>query len=146
VLGKLRYGASSTVWLVRDLEYTSESSPAFRVVAQLQQVTPYAALKVYTQSRTRMNRARDIPTLEHSQQVMLVDSSTILDSFEVSGPRGNHCCLVHEPLWMSLFALQNRFPGSKLTEELLRGVLTYLFLALDYLHTECHVIQPVCVL
>jgi len=70
VLGKLGYGASSTVWLVRDLEYTSESSPAFRVVAQLQQVTPLCCTQsLHPKSNADEQRARDIPTLEHSQQV-----------------------------------------------------------------------------
>lgn len=42
---------------------------------------------------------------------------------------------------MSLFDLQKRNPGRKFTEALLKGALMYIFLALDYLHSECKVIH-----
>ena len=66
---------------------------------------------------------------------------TILDSFEISWSGNHHQCLVHKPLWISLFDLQKRNPERKFTEALLKGALMYIFLALDYLHSECKVIH-----
>ena len=65
----------------------------------------------------------------------------ILDSFTVRN-RGNvHHCLVHEPLWDSLLGYQRRVLKGRLTEGLLRLSLLYMLRALDYLHTECHIIH-----
>ncbi|OAG33821.1 hypothetical protein AYO21_12081 [Fonsecaea monophora] len=66
---------------------------------------------------------------------------TCLDSFEVEGPDGKHQCLVHRPLWESLRALQYQDSRRKLTEELLRPVLWCILQAIDYLHSECHLVH-----
>jgi hypothetical protein len=57
----------------------------------------------------------------------------------VEGPDGQHRCLVHPPLWDSVLALLHRNPERKLPPLLLAVVLKYLFRALDFLHTECHI-------
>lgn len=67
---------------------------------------------------------------------------TCLDSFEAEGPDGNaYQCLVHRPLWQSLGMLQYRHSRHKLTEELLRQVLSCVLRAIDYLHSECHLVH-----
>lgn len=66
---------------------------------------------------------------------------TILDAFKTSGPDSEHHCLVHKPMWDSLNELLARNVHRRFTEELLREALRRLFAALDYLHTECHVIH-----
>lgn len=65
----------------------------------------------------------------------------LLDSFDVAGPDGSHQCLVHPPLWESVLALLDRNPVRRLPAEVLAFVLYRLFLALDFLHTECQIIH-----
>ncbi|KAM5367714.1 hypothetical protein ACJA88_011330 [Fusarium oxysporum] len=65
----------------------------------------------------------------------------LLDSFDVTGPDGPHRCLVHSPLWESIWTFLNRNPVGRLPPVVLAVTLRRLFLALDYLHTECKVIH-----
>lgn len=73
---------------------------------------------------------------------------SLYDSFDVEGPDGKHRCLVHPPLWESVLTFLRRNPVQRLPVPVLAFVLKCLFLALDYLHTECKVIYtgicPVC--
>lgn len=63
------------------------------------------------------------------------------DSFDVTGPDGCHRCLVHPPLWESVLTFLHRNPVRRLPVPVLAVVLRRLFLALDFLHTECQVIH-----
>jgi hypothetical protein len=66
----------------------------------------------------------------------------LLDSFDVAGPDGSsHRCLVHPPLWESVLTFLHRNPVRRLPPPVLAFVLRLLFLALDFLHTECNVIH-----
>lgn len=65
----------------------------------------------------------------------------LLDSFEVAGPDGCHRCLVHPPLWESVLTFLYRNPVRRLPAPVLAVVLRRLFLALDFLHTECKIIH-----
>lgn len=64
---------------------------------------------------------------------------TLLDTFYIDGPEGKHRCLVHPPLWESVLAFLRRNPVERLPSPVIAVVLHRLFLALDYLHTECHI-------
>lgn len=61
-----------------------------------------------------------------------------LDAFDIAGPDDRHRCLVHQPLWDSLRGLSYRNPVEKLPAPIVATALHRLLLALDYLHTECH--------
>ena len=63
------------------------------------------------------------------------------DTFDIDGPHGQHRCLVHPPLWESVLTFLQRNPVRRLPTPVLAFVLKRLFLALDYLHTECKVIH-----
>lgn len=65
----------------------------------------------------------------------------LLDSFNVAGPDGSHQCLVHPPLWESVLTFLHRNPVRRLPAPVLAFVLRRLFLALDFLHTECQIIH-----
>jgi len=65
----------------------------------------------------------------------------LLDSFDVTGPDGCHRCLVHPPLWESVLTFLHRNPVGRLPPPVLAFVLRRLFLALDFLHTECQIIH-----
>lgn len=65
----------------------------------------------------------------------------MLDSFEAIGPEGKHLCLVYEPMREPLWLFQQRLPDGKIPPPLLKVYLGIFFQALDYLHSECHIIH-----
>ncbi|EXK83274.1 CMGC/SRPK protein kinase [Fusarium oxysporum f. sp. raphani 54005] len=130
VVGKLGFGASSTVWLARDLDGRR-----------------HVALKLFINSQS-MGQQLD-NELEMYKRISAASSKhpgrsavrELLDSFDVAGPDGSHRCLVHPPLWESIWTFLNRNPVGRLPPVVLAVTLRRLFLALDYLHTECEVIH-----
>ena len=66
---------------------------------------------------------------------------TALDTFTLQGPNGEHQCLVHEPVLENTQELLRRNPSHRFTEDLLRVLLRRLLSALDYLHTDAHLIH-----
>ena len=64
----------------------------------------------------------------------------LLDSFKATGRAGEHQCLVHEPLGMSMETLRQLSPGRKIPENLLKAFLLHLLQALDFLHTDAKMI------
>lgn len=66
---------------------------------------------------------------------------TALDTFELQHGGGSHHCLVQKPMWDSWRDMLRWNPAHRFTEELLKAGLSQLFLALDYLHTECHLVH-----
>ncbi|KAG6050775.1 hypothetical protein E4U33_000674 [Claviceps sp. LM78 group G4] len=128
VVGKLGYGVTSTVWLARDFIERR-----------------YVALKLYNISEsTSFALDNEIDAYKRIE-----NSSTnhpgrravrwLLDSFDIDGPSGRHRCLVHPPLWDSVYGFRRRNPAGKLPEPLMALVLKPLFHALDLLHQDCHI-------
>ncbi|KAK2591913.1 hypothetical protein QQS21_010387 [Conoideocrella luteorostrata] len=66
---------------------------------------------------------------------------SLLDTFNIDGPEDRHQCLVHVPLWENVWTFLHRNPVRRLPKPVLAFVLQRVFLALDYLHTECQVIH-----
>ena len=66
---------------------------------------------------------------------------SLIDSFDINGPEDTHRCLVHPALWESVNTFLCRNPIQRLPPIVLAVTLHRLFLALDYLHTECKVIH-----
>lgn len=66
---------------------------------------------------------------------------SLLDVFEIYGPEGQHRCLVHPPMWESVATFLKRNPVERLPKPVLAFILHRLFLALDYLHTECQIVH-----
>ncbi|KAJ5109140.1 protein kinase domain protein [Penicillium angulare] len=126
IIGKLGFGTTSTVWLARDLEGHRD-----------------VTLKIYT---------RDEDNLEefHIYKQLSQGSSwhpghpyirKALDVFTIPSSRGNHPCLVQNPMWESFRDLLYRNSTHRFTEDLLKSGLSQIFLALDYLHTECKLVH-----
>ena len=65
----------------------------------------------------------------------------LLDSFKAMGPAGEHQCLVHEPLGMSMETLRQLSPGRTLPEQLLKAFLIHMLQALDFLHTDAKMVH-----
>ncbi|KAH9868317.1 hypothetical protein J1614_007389 [Plenodomus biglobosus] len=125
VVGKLGFGATSTVWLARDLRHV--------------------ALKLFIDSKsmgdeqeTELNVYKRIENSSKGHPGHRAVRS-LLDSFDVDGPNGRHQCLVHPPLWESILDIRHRNPVRRLPEPVVALVLQRLFQALDLLHTKCYV-------
>lgn len=65
----------------------------------------------------------------------------VLDNFVTTGPGGKHLCLVFEPMREPLWLFQQRLPKGKIPPPLLKVYLGFFLQALDYLHSECHIIH-----
>ncbi|PKY07070.1 CMGC protein kinase [Aspergillus campestris IBT 28561] len=127
VVGKLGFGVTSTVWLARDL-----------------QDHRYVTLKVYTCDETNQE---EFKIYKHLSQANTLDPGhvhvrTALDAFTIPRALGNsHHCLVQKPMWESFRDLLFRNPEHRFTEDLLKAGLMQIFLALDYLHSECKLVH-----
>lgn len=65
----------------------------------------------------------------------------LLDHFDIQGPHGRHICLVHEPLGTSADFLVKMSPKQAMTLDDMKPGIRQLLVALDFLHSECHVIH-----
>ncbi len=129
ILGKLGYGLGSTVWLANELKPYSRRYPV--------------VLKVFTndlQNREEINIYTHLRSVQ-SQHPGRNCIRNALDTFTIQGPNGEHQCLVHEPMLENTQELLRRNPSHRFTEDLLKIYLQHLLLALDYLHTEAHLIH-----
>lgn len=130
VVGKLGFGVTSTVWLARDLT-------GYRHVT-LKIFVNSAAMGQQLDDEYNMYRRLERGSNKHPGRVSV---RSLLDSFDLNGPEGPHRCLVHPPLWDSVDTFLRRNPVMRLPVNILAIVLRHLFLALDFLHTECQVIH-----
>jgi len=131
ILVKFGYGGYSTVWLAKDLRTNG-----------------FVTIKILTNDYnddTEFSRERkmlqDITATDpgHPGYQMV---RTLLDSIEISGPDGRHTCLVHEPLGLDMLKFHNKYLGIvQFPPYLIKSVTRRMLLALDYLHTACHVVH-----
>ncbi|KAG6126505.1 hypothetical protein E4U35_006839 [Claviceps purpurea] len=128
VVGKLGFGITSTVWLARDLFECRHV--AVKIFGESEVMSFQQELELNAYKRIK-NTSIDHPG-RHALR-------SLLDSFDIDGPNGRHLCLVHQPLWESVLDLRHRNPVQKLPKPVVACVLKRLFLALDFLHQECHV-------
>ncbi|CAK4029640.1 CMGC SRPK kinase [Lecanosticta acicola] len=127
VVGKLGFGSTSTVWLARDM-----------------QAQRHVVLKVYTRGQAHEEEFELYRTIRQTNPSHpgYPYVASALDTFMIQREGGYaHRCLVQRPMWDSFSALLNRNPSHRFTEELLKAGLQQIFLALDYLHSECKIVH-----
>jgi len=127
VIGKLGYGTASTVWLCKDLSGQHE----------------YIALKVYI-NRSKVHR--ELPIYKHINSLNSQHDGRdyvrkLIDSFELSGPDGEHTCLVHEALGMNMEELRDLVPRGAMNGYLVRQFLRPVLRGMRFLHEDAHVIH-----
>ncbi|KAJ0416883.1 kinase-like domain-containing protein [Aspergillus carlsbadensis] len=128
IIAKFGFGSSSTTWLARDL-----------------QAHRYVALKIYVHTSLVH---RELP-LYHHIAGHVGDSShpgrrnirSLLDSFEIKGPDGNHLVLVFDPAQMSLRDMKVVFFPDGFHEDFVRGAVIELLKGLDFLHTQAEIVH-----
>ncbi|TGO73333.1 hypothetical protein BELL_0370g00090 [Botrytis elliptica] len=126
VVGKLGYGMTSTVWLARNL-----------------QAHEHVSLKIYTRDGDPQEEFENYKRLRkgNNSHPGFPHIRTALEIFTIPRIGGDHTCLVQKPMWESFRELKYRLPNHCFTEKILKGALKQLFLALDYLHTECQLVH-----
>ncbi|KAJ5091833.1 hypothetical protein NUU61_006703 [Penicillium alfredii] len=128
VVGKLGFGVTCTAWLVLDLKSHT-----------------YATLKVYIRNEANQEEFQIYKHLSQGNPSHpgYAHVRTALDAFTIPHPGGCHHGLVQKPMWESFRDLLLRNLTHRFTEDLLKAGLMQVFLALDYLHTECKFVHTV---
>lgn len=144
VIAKLGYGASSTVWLARDiqkyvlLKFGCQRFASIDLESRWRwQSTRYVALKILTNRIVEKTAAN--AELETSRCIAATNSKseglrylrTVLTSFKVIGPDATHTGLVYAPMRDSLSVFRRRFPGHQIPTYFLKPLLTLLLTGLD---------------
>ncbi|KKK13213.1 hypothetical protein ARAM_000564 [Aspergillus rambellii] len=127
-IAKIGYGVTSTVWLAKDLIAST-----------------YVVLKVYITGQNR-DHERELRMYKHMNSVTKKHPGRnfirkLLDHFYIQGPHGRHICLVHEPLGISADILVKMSPGHVMSLDDMKPGIRQLLIALDFLHSECHIIH-----
>ncbi|KAG9252953.1 kinase-like domain-containing protein [Emericellopsis atlantica] len=132
VANKLGHGANSTVWLARDLHRWRWS------------VERYVALKVNaTGTRSGLlSPENEVDVMKHIGAANPKHGGwhfvrKLADSFT----QDSHVCLVSEALREPLWLYRKRYVGQVIPPDILKILLQMILKALDYLHSECHVIH-----
>ena len=127
VVGKLGFGATSTVWMARDL--IGRRHVSLKIFISSSTLGPCKELAAY-------QRMKQGPIFHPGRTAV----RTLLDSFKITGPDGEHQCLVHVPLWGSIKTFIAANSQTVLSIPILAVTLFRLLQALDYLHT-CKIIH-----
>ncbi|OBT81165.1 hypothetical protein VE02_10210 [Pseudogymnoascus sp. 03VT05] len=132
VVAKLGFGSASTIWCCRNLA-----------------TDKYAALKIYAHDLVAEDEIDNetaiykyLSTVGNPNHPGKAYVRTIQDYFSIMSRAGNHHqCLVHEVLSNDILSLRYTRPDCRLPEVMLKQILIHLLLALDFLHSECHIIH-----
>ncbi|KAM0666464.1 hypothetical protein ACQRIU_004319 [Beauveria bassiana] len=130
VVGKLGFGATSTVWLAHDL--CQDQHVALIVFIRSQALGDAVKNELFMYKRIEQHPSN------HAGRNAI---RTLVDSFQVTGPDGQHLVLAHPPLGDSLEVGIRRSSIKRLPTWVLRYVLKNILLALVYLHAECQIIH-----
>ena len=66
---------------------------------------------------------------------------TAIDSFTIPGECGQHLCLTYVPMRETLATFQRRLVDGRIPLALLKPLLKFILLGLEYLHTKCHIVH-----
>ncbi|KAJ5958711.1 uncharacterized protein N7479_005861 [Penicillium vulpinum] len=127
VLVKAGWGASSTVWLARDIRGNEEGPESV------------VTLKI-ANTKSDQNEAEDKRQIE--EHIANTDPShrgyalfrTNVDSFEITGPSGRHICLAYEPMREPFWLFQRRFEDRLIPLPIVKTYILFLLAGLiDFL-------------
>ncbi|CAH0046049.1 unnamed protein product [Clonostachys solani] len=135
-IAKLGFGGGSTVWLAENLKF-KRWEKSFMLIPCFVSIK-IAALDTDASGETRYSKIITHAKRSHDGLAFI---RTPIDEFQLEGPEGTHLCLVYVPMRETLFRLQHRLQRQRLAPPLFKFYIYCLLHALDYLHTECHLIH-----
>ncbi|KAI2678068.1 hypothetical protein DTO013E5_3247 [Penicillium roqueforti] len=118
-IAKIGYGVTSTVWLAVGVVYVTGQNQACE-----RELHIYEHMNLVETNHPGRNFVRKL-----------------IDHFYIQGPHGRHICFVHEPLGTSTDILVKMFSGHKMSLDEMKPGIRQLLIALDFLHSECHIIN-----
>ncbi|CAG8345324.1 unnamed protein product [Penicillium salamii] len=122
----------ANLWLARDLQghvKESESVVALKIVNNNASSTSHEReVEEHISTTNPSHRGRSL-------------IRTLLDSFEVKGPKGSYPYLVYPPIRESLAMYQRRFDDRKIPLPLIKTYIRALLTRLDYLHVVCRTVH-----
>ncbi|KAJ5159177.1 uncharacterized protein N7500_008828 [Penicillium coprophilum] len=128
VVGKLGWGTTSTVWLVRDL-----------------QMNDYLTLKLFALNTCDKEESELYDRMKQGNQQHPGWARVRKKLGELTIPQKigwrEHLGILQAPLGESLLDIQNRSAGERLDKLTIQSAIYQMLLALDYLHTECKIIN-----
>ena len=104
----------------------------------------HVSLKVFISSSS-LGPCKELAAYQRMQQGSISHPGgqairTLLDSFTITGPHGEHGCLVHTPLWGSITTFITINSQTQLSVPIMTTTLMRLLQALDYVHS-CKIIH-----
>jgi serine/threonine-protein kinase SRPK3 len=128
VLQKLGWGHFSTVWLSRDVKFST-----------------YVAIKVQKSASQYLEAAFDeVEILQRAVKKSGVDDCHVvqlLNAFIYQGPYGKHFCMVFEILGVNMLEIIKRYDYKGIPIEICREMSKQILLGLHYLHKYCGIIH-----
>jgi serine/threonine protein kinase len=147
VVGKLGYGAYSTVWLCRNVQYAILPRLLLHNTDHSNRDAGFVAVKVCTREAIRSPRTdRELKFYEHvsslnSQHDGQAYIRGLFETFKINGPTGEHLCLVQPPMHMTIRGLQYHNASRRVNTQILKWTLYNILSALSFLHDEAEVIH-----
>ncbi|KND88470.1 Serine/threonine-protein kinase SRPK [Tolypocladium ophioglossoides CBS 100239] len=123
---KLGRGVGSTVWLAKDV-----CNSQYQVLKVCTHTSDGMAPQQADHEIAVSQHLKTAPVQQHPGKLGV---RTVLDSFPLCGPYGQHMCILYSPLGMTFTELRNLLPGRKFEKRMLQHGIQFLLLAIDYLH------------
>jgi serine/threonine-protein kinase SRPK3 len=103
----------------------------------------YVAIKI--SEKDSKSSARELAAYKHLATITTDNIGALFvldlyDDFKIRGLEGEHLCLIHEPLGISLETFRSVMPLKRLPEKLLKAVLIHLLQAIDCLHRDAEMV------
>lgn len=126
VVHKLGYGGYSTIWLARDHQQHRYVSLKIKVGETSSSSNENKIMRLLGGRDAKEEGRRFVPKLP--------------DEFSVTGPNGNHSCLVGEPAGLNISASKEMSTNWKFPVESARSIAAQLAMGLLYIHNHgiCH--------
>lgn len=128
IIHKLGYGSYSTVWLTKDLHKKD-------VVAMKIIVSEYSKETLGTEIKALNQLA--LGSKSHPGRSYV---PCLLDQFNITGPNGEHRCLITKAAGGSVSHAKDECPPYKLSSDVARAISAQALLGLDYIHS-CGVVH-----
>jgi serine/threonine-protein kinase SRPK3 len=157
VIRKLCWGLCGSVWMVKDLKYVLADIYALQWnLMHLHRQNLYLAMKVLTSHGTQIVRGevknRYHHHLDEANILRRISRKTcspgakhclqFVDDFYINRETGRHLCILTEITGLSMDSLQGLITsGDGLPSGFAKLFVKHLCLALDYLHSECRIVD-----